>query len=216
MKQKINLPPTGIAARYEQAWNFVVENLSAYKKDIIINNFPYDNRVDKDVSDEVSREVAKLAESEGWEPPVDDGNELRPRRRADNALHQLVVDDVVNPSPVRLVRHDHFEPPGFETTAIKLGFHRIPGSEQADSIERSIHNGGRRRVSEMNKLDVNGRGDVIRHDVHRVRAENNDVSSSILKMNGISRQQIACGAPISRRLQCLNTREVVAANDEIG
>ena len=72
MDKQIDLPPTGLAARYEQAWNFVVENLSDYKKNIIINNFPYDNRVDKDVSDEVSREVVKLAESEGWTPPLDD------------------------------------------------------------------------------------------------------------------------------------------------
>ena len=75
MIQKTDLPPTGMAARYEEAWNFVVENLSDWKKNIIINNFPYDNRVDKDVSDEVSREVAKLAEAEGWKPPVDDSNE---------------------------------------------------------------------------------------------------------------------------------------------
>jgi len=75
MTKKIDLPPTGMAARYEEAWNFVVTKLSPYKKDIIINNFPYDNRVDKDVSDEVSREVAKLAESEGWTPPAPEDNE---------------------------------------------------------------------------------------------------------------------------------------------
>lgn len=58
------------ARRYRLAWDYVVENLSDYKKDIIINNFPYDNRVDKDVSDDVSREVAKLAESNRSIPAV--------------------------------------------------------------------------------------------------------------------------------------------------
>jgi len=47
---------------YEKAWNETVEGLSDYKKDIIINNFPYDNRVDKDVSDEVARDASRLAE----------------------------------------------------------------------------------------------------------------------------------------------------------
>ena len=51
-----------MAKLYEKAWNQTVEGLSDYKKDIIINNFPYDNRVDKDVSDEVAGDAARLAE----------------------------------------------------------------------------------------------------------------------------------------------------------
>ena len=51
-----------IAKLYEKAWNQTVESLSDYKKDIIINNFPYDNRVDKDVSDGVARDAIRLAE----------------------------------------------------------------------------------------------------------------------------------------------------------
>ena len=54
-----------MAKLYEKAWNQTVEGLSDYKKDIIINNFPYDNRVDKDVSDDVARDAARLAEK--WE-----------------------------------------------------------------------------------------------------------------------------------------------------
>ena len=54
-----------LAKLYEKAWNQIVEGLSDYKKDIIINNFPYDNRVDKDVSDEVAPVAALLAEK--WE-----------------------------------------------------------------------------------------------------------------------------------------------------
>jgi len=54
-----------MAKLYEKAWNQTVEGLSDYKKDIIINNFPYDNRVDKDVSDEVASDAARLAEK--WE-----------------------------------------------------------------------------------------------------------------------------------------------------
>jgi len=54
-----------MAKLYEKAWNQTVDSLSDYKKDIIINNFPYDNRVDKDVSDEVACDAARLAEK--WE-----------------------------------------------------------------------------------------------------------------------------------------------------
>jgi len=54
-----------LAKLYENAWNQTVEGLSDYQKNIIINNFPYDNRVDKDVSDDVARDAARLAEK--WE-----------------------------------------------------------------------------------------------------------------------------------------------------
>ena len=51
-----------MAKLYEKAWNQTVEGLTDYKKSIIINNFPYDNRVDKDVSDAVVRDAIRLAE----------------------------------------------------------------------------------------------------------------------------------------------------------
>ena len=51
-----------MAKLYEKAWNQTVEGLSDYQKNIIINNFPYNDRVDKDVSDAVVREAVRLAE----------------------------------------------------------------------------------------------------------------------------------------------------------
>ena len=51
-----------MAKLYEKAWNETVQGLDDYKKNIIINNFPYDNRVDKDVSDDVVRAAVRLAE----------------------------------------------------------------------------------------------------------------------------------------------------------
>jgi hypothetical protein len=51
-----------MAKLYEKAWNQTVESLTDYKKNIIINNFPYDTRVDRDVSNEVARDAARLAE----------------------------------------------------------------------------------------------------------------------------------------------------------
>ena len=54
-----------LAKLYEKAWNKTVEGLSDYKRDIIINKFPYDNRVDKVVSDAVVRDAVRLAEQ--WE-----------------------------------------------------------------------------------------------------------------------------------------------------
>jgi hypothetical protein len=54
-----------MAKFYEKAWNETVAGLNDYKKNIIINNFPYECRVDKDVSNEVARTAARLAEK--WE-----------------------------------------------------------------------------------------------------------------------------------------------------
>ena len=50
---------------YEKAWNETVSGLNPWKKNIIINNFPYEHRCDKDVSDEVARAASRLAEK--WE-----------------------------------------------------------------------------------------------------------------------------------------------------
>jgi len=76
MDKKTDLAPTGMAARYEQAWNFVVENLDPWKKTIVIKEFEIVSgecvyrRADKRIIDEVTHEVARLAESEGWTPPA--------------------------------------------------------------------------------------------------------------------------------------------------
>ena len=58
-----------LAKLYEKAWNQTVEGLSDYQKNIIINNFPYNNRVDKDVSDDVARVAARLAEK--WDKELE-------------------------------------------------------------------------------------------------------------------------------------------------
>ena len=54
-----------MAKLYEKAWNETVEGLGKWKKNIVINNFPYDNRADRDVADEVTRDAIRLAEK--WE-----------------------------------------------------------------------------------------------------------------------------------------------------
>ena len=51
-----------MAKLYEKAWNKTVEGLSDWQKNIIINNFPYNDRRDKEISDEVVRDAARLAE----------------------------------------------------------------------------------------------------------------------------------------------------------
>ena len=51
-----------MAKLYEKAWNETVDGLSEWQKNIIINNFPYENTSDKRVSDEVARTAALLAE----------------------------------------------------------------------------------------------------------------------------------------------------------
>ena len=51
-----------MAKLYEKAWNQTVEGLNDWKKNIIIERFPYDNRADKDVADEVVRDAIRLAE----------------------------------------------------------------------------------------------------------------------------------------------------------
>ena len=54
-----------MAKLYEKAWNQTVGELNDWKRKIIIEKFPYDCRADKDVSDEVARDAARLAEK--WE-----------------------------------------------------------------------------------------------------------------------------------------------------
>tara|TARA_R110002110_G_scaffold414990_1_gene647381 strand:+ start:1411 stop:1614 length:204 start_codon:yes stop_codon:yes gene_type:complete len=54
-----------MAKLYEKAWNQTVEELSDWKKSIIINNFPYDDAADKRVADDVVKEAIQLAER--WE-----------------------------------------------------------------------------------------------------------------------------------------------------
>jgi hypothetical protein len=54
-----------MAKLYEKAWNKTVEELSEWQKNIIINNFPYNDPSDKRVSDEVAHKAALLAEQ--WE-----------------------------------------------------------------------------------------------------------------------------------------------------
>ena len=54
-----------MAKLYEKAWNQTVSELNDWKKGIIINNFPYEDRCDKEVSNEVARTAARLAEK--WE-----------------------------------------------------------------------------------------------------------------------------------------------------
>ena len=54
-----------MAKLYEKAWNQVVNESSNFRKNIIINNFPYDDPADKRVADDVVKEAIQLAEQ--WE-----------------------------------------------------------------------------------------------------------------------------------------------------
>ena len=54
-----------MAKLYEKAWNETVEGLPEFKRNIIINNFPYDDPSDKRMSDDVVKEAIRLAER--WE-----------------------------------------------------------------------------------------------------------------------------------------------------
>jgi hypothetical protein len=51
-----------MAKLYEKAWNETVEGLNDYKKNIIINNYPYKDRHDREIADDVVREAISLAE----------------------------------------------------------------------------------------------------------------------------------------------------------
>ena len=62
-------PPTGMAARYERAWNEVVDECDSWKKNIIINNFEvisgrhiYHSKADQRIMSDVMEEVVRRAE----------------------------------------------------------------------------------------------------------------------------------------------------------
>ena len=54
-----------MAQLYEKAWNQVVDEASDFRKNIIINNFPYNDPADKRVADDIVKEAIQLAEK--WE-----------------------------------------------------------------------------------------------------------------------------------------------------
>jgi uncharacterized membrane protein len=64
-------PPTGMAAKYERAYNEVVAEQPAWKKKIIINNFEmvsghmtYPSRTDRDMVHDVMQQVVLRAEND--------------------------------------------------------------------------------------------------------------------------------------------------------
>jgi len=64
-------PPTGMAAKYETAYNEVVAEQPEWKKHIIINNFEmvsghmtYPDRMDRDLVHGVMAEVVRRAEND--------------------------------------------------------------------------------------------------------------------------------------------------------
>ena len=57
MKKK-KLPPTGMAARYESAWNQIVSNLPEWKREFVIHN-PFGHH-----AADAAREACRLAEQE--------------------------------------------------------------------------------------------------------------------------------------------------------
>jgi hypothetical protein len=63
------IPPTGMAANYERAWNEVVSECDSWKKNIIINNFEvisghhvYHSKADQRLMSDVMEEVIRRAE----------------------------------------------------------------------------------------------------------------------------------------------------------
>jgi len=61
MKKK-NLPPTGMAARYELAWNGLVNELPNWKKAVVIDDPLGRSRLSVRINREVAHEAAELAE----------------------------------------------------------------------------------------------------------------------------------------------------------
>ncbi len=64
-----SIPPTGMAAKYEKAWNEVVMEQPPWKKKIIIENFEvisgrhiYHDASDQRMMDDVLKEVVRRAE----------------------------------------------------------------------------------------------------------------------------------------------------------
>ena len=64
-------PPTGMAARYEVAWNEVVSECDPWKKNIVINNFSvvsgrhvYHSKADQRVMSDIMADVIRRAEKD--------------------------------------------------------------------------------------------------------------------------------------------------------
>ena len=57
-----------LALLYENAWNDIVRNLPDWKKKIIINNWPYDNKGDARIAAEIAHKAAAAAEAKNENP----------------------------------------------------------------------------------------------------------------------------------------------------
>jgi len=55
--------PTGTAGLYERFWNETVQKLPEWKKQIIINNYPYEDDGDDRLAQEVAKDAARKAEA---------------------------------------------------------------------------------------------------------------------------------------------------------
>ena len=54
-----------MARLYEKAWNKIVNELPGWKKEIIINNFPYEDDGHRRIADDIANQAVNLAEE--WE-----------------------------------------------------------------------------------------------------------------------------------------------------
>jgi hypothetical protein len=64
--------------------------------------------------------------------------------------------------------------------------------------------------------NIDGRFDHRCNDVHRVRAQHDDLGTGPLQDARIGGQQCAGGFPIANLLECLDRGEVVTADHEVG
>ena len=68
-----DIPPTGMAAKYERAWNEVVDECDPWKKNIIINNFTvisgrhvYHSKADQRIMTDIMADVIRRAEGNDY------------------------------------------------------------------------------------------------------------------------------------------------------
>ena len=130
--------------------------------------------------------------------------------------HQLAVDHVVHRGAVGLVGHDHLESVALEPATVEVVLHRVARAEQCDPLHARRPNSAGRGVGEVQELDLDRRLDPVGQQMHRVGAQHDDLCTGVLQQHRVGGEQVAGGIPVSRRLECLDPGEVVAADDQVG
>src|SRR5258708_15772196 len=92
-------------------------------------------------------------------------------------------------------------------------FHRVPGAEEADSLEAGAPYFRRRRVNDVDQRQLHALLDPVRDDVQGVRAEDDALGSGLPQVDGGVTNEIEDSIPVLPVVQLDDVAEVERVDD---